>query len=391
MPSDPMHEVHGSPRPYHIPPWARALIVLGLLFVFLVGVKGLGDGFKMLGKGVLDSFFSATENPFLGLIVGILATTIMQSSSVTTSMIVGLVAAPDSPLPVANAVPMIMGANIGTTVTNTIVSLAHLGQRREFERAFSTATCHDFFNFITVAVLLPLELMTGFLQKTAAWLATSLQDVGGVTFQSPLDRLLKAALAPVKSAAAALVPSGTGQALIVIAVSALCIFGGLILVVRTMRTAMESRVEAYVTKALGRSVLLAMLVGVVVTVMVQSSSITTSLLVPLAGAGILTVHQAFPVTVGANIGTTITALLASLAVSGEHALAGLTIALVHLLFNVTGTVMILPLPVTRRLPIRAAQRLAEVAARSRKWALMYVIGLFYALPAALAVLGRMLD
>jgi len=366
-------------------------MVLGLLFVFLVGVKGLGDGFKLLGKDVLDAFFSATENPFLGLVVGILATTIMQSSSVTTSMIVGLVAAPDSPLPVANAVPMIMGANIGTTVTNTIVSLAHLGQRREFVRAFSVATCHDFFNFITVVILLPLELMTGYLQKTATWLATELQDVGGFTFQSPLDRVLKGALAPVKAVAEALVPSGKGQALIVIGVSAFCIFGGLILVVRTMRSAMESRVEAYVTRALGRSVVLAMLVGVVVTVMVQSSSITTSLLVPLAGAGILTVHQAFPVTVGANIGTTITALLASLAASGEHALAGLTIALVHLLFNVTGTVMILPLPATRRLPVRAAQRLAEVAARSRKWALLYVIGLFYVLPAVLAVLGRMLD
>lgn len=390
MPSDREREAPRHTHSRRLPPWARALIVLTLLFIFLVGVKGLGDGFKLLGRDVLDTFFAATENPFLGLMVGILATTLMQSSSVTTSMIVGLVAAPDSPLPVANAVPMIMGANIGTTVTNTIVSLAHLGQRREFVRAFAVATCHDFFNFITVAVLLPLELMTGYLQRMASFLAEQLQDLSGLTFQSPLDRVLKGVLAPVKSLAEAIVPYEKGQALILIGVSAVCIFGGLILVVRTMRTAMESRVEAYVTRALERSIPLAMLVGIVVTVMVQSSSITTSLLVPLAGAGILTVYQAFPVTVGANIGTTITALLASLAASGEHALAGLTIALVHLLFNLTGTLLIVPVPAMRRLPVRAAERLAAVAARSRKWALLYVLGLFYALPAALAVLGRLL-
>jgi sodium-dependent phosphate cotransporter len=371
-------------------PAARVAVVVVLLFVFLVGVKGLGDGFKLLGRDVLDTFFAATENPFLALMVGILATTLMQSSSVTTAMIVGLVAAPDNPLPIANAVPMIMGANIGTTVTNTIVSLAHLGRRREFVRAFSVATCHDFFNYIAVAVLLPLELATGYLRSVASYFAVYLQDVGGVTFRSPLDRPLKAALVPIKSAAEALVAAERGQALVIIGLSAVFIFAALMLVVRTMRTVMESRVEAYVTRALGRSVLLAVLVGIVVTVMVQSSSITTSLLVPLAGAGLLTVHQAFPVTVGANIGTTITALLASLAVSGEHAQAGLTIALVHLLFNLTATVMILPVPAVRRIPPRAAERLAEVAAESRRWALLYVLGLFYALPAALAVLGRML-
>ena len=135
-----------------------AVTVLVLLFVFLVGIKGMGDGFKLLGEDVLDSFFRATSNPFMGLIVGLLATTLVQSSSVSTAMIVGLVASPENPLPIANAIPMVMGANIGTTVTNTIVSLAHMGRREEFQRAFSVATCHDFFNFIAVAVFLPLEI-----------------------------------------------------------------------------------------------------------------------------------------------------------------------------------------------------------------------------------------
>ena len=165
----------------------RLASILALLFVFLLGVKGLGDGFKLLGRDVLEAFFSATENPLVGLMVGILATTLVQSSSVTTSMIVGLVAAPENPLPLANAVPMVMGANIGTTVTNTIVSLAHMTRAEEFRRAFAVATCHDFFNYISVAVLLPLELATGFLQKAAAVLAAPLVGVGGVSYQSPLE------------------------------------------------------------------------------------------------------------------------------------------------------------------------------------------------------------
>ena len=154
-------------------PAARALAVLGLLYIFLLGVNGLGDGFKSLGNQVLDTFFRATENPFMALMVGILATTLVQSSSVTTSLVVGLVAAPENPLPVANAVPMIMGANIGTTVTNTIVSLAHMGRKDEFRRAFSVATCHDFFNYMTVIVLLPLELITGYLRRAATSLSAS--------------------------------------------------------------------------------------------------------------------------------------------------------------------------------------------------------------------------
>jgi len=91
-------------------PLVRVVVVLSLLFIFLVGVNGLGDGFKSLGRNFLDAFFTATENPFIGLMVGLLATSLVQSSSVTTSLVVALVAAPENPLPIANAVPMIMGA-----------------------------------------------------------------------------------------------------------------------------------------------------------------------------------------------------------------------------------------------------------------------------------------
>ena len=370
----------------------RVAQVLVLLFFFLLGVQGLGDGFKLLGKDLLGAFFAATENPFVALMVGILATTLVQSSSVTTSMIVGLVAAPENPLPVANAVWMVMGANIGTSVTNTIVSLAHVGRRDEFLRAFSVATCHDFFNFISVAVLFPLEYFTGYLHRVVGAFSATFAGIStGVAYPNPLKTALNAGIGPVKSFAGMLFEVKQLQGLLLIVVSAFLIFGSLFLLVRVMRSATQSQVEAFITHFLGRSALLSIMVGAIVTVMVQSSSITTSLLVPLAGAGLLTLEAAFPITIGANLGTTVTALLATLAVSGANAHAGLEIALVHLLFNLSGMMLIYPVPFIRRLPLAGARHLAQAAAKSPRWALIYVAGLFFGLPAVLIVLNKLLE
>jgi sodium-dependent phosphate cotransporter len=368
----------------------RIASILALLYFFLLGVKGLGEGFSLLGGDVLDVIFSITENPFVGLTVGILATTLVQSSSVTTSMIVGLVAAPETPLPLANAIPIVMGANIGTTVTNTIVSLAHMTRPEEFRRAFAVATGHDFFNLMTVAMLLPLELATGFLQRTSALLAAQIGYVGGVNYESPLSGALHWGFVPISGLAESLFETQRAQGLVVIGVSAGLLFIGLAVLVKLMRSIMQTRVEKLVGGVLGSSAGLSWLVGVIVTVMVQSSSITTSLLVPLAAAGLLTLETAFPITLGANVGKTVTAFLASLAVSGPNAIFGIEIGLVHLLFNLIGCLLIYPVPAIRGIPLVAARGLAERAVRSRKVALLYVGGLFYGIPAILIVLERAL-
>ena len=363
-------------------------MVVLLLFLFLTGVKGLGDGFKLLGQDLLDSFFRATSNPFVALMIGILATTLVQSSSVSTSMIVGLVAAPENPLPIENAIPMVMGTNIGTTVTNTVVSLAHMTRRDEFQRAFAVATCHDFFNFLTVAVLLPLEMATGLGRRLATSLSGLASGMGGVDYDSPLKGALSAGVAPLHWLAEALVESGPSRGAFIAIGSALMIVAALVFLVRVMRAAMQSQIESNVTLFLGRHAVLAILFGAVATVMVQSSSITTSLLVPLAGAGLITLNQAFPVTLGANVGTTVTALLASMAVSGANAQAGIIIALVHFLFNVTGIVMIYPIPAVREIPLGLARWFAGVARQSRGWVVVYILVLFYGLPSLFAFLSR---
>lgn len=369
-------------------PAMRALTVLLLLYIFLVGVNGLGSGFKLLSQDFVDNFFMATENPFLGLMVGILATTLVQSSSVTTSLIVGLVAAPENALPVANAIPMVMGANIGTTVTNTIASLAHMGWKEEFRRAFAVATCHDFFNYLAVLLLLPLELLTGVLSRTATAMTGLLSGLSGTEYESPIKGAIKAGGAPIQSAIESVAPSTQWAATIYILLSAVLIYIALLSIIKVMRSAMRARVEVLVSRAFENRAIIAMLVGVVATVMVQSSSITTSLLVPLAGAGVLTLAQAFPITLGANVGTTVTALLAALAATDQNAALGLTVALVHLLFNLSGILLIYPVERIRNIPLWLARHLADVAVRSKVLAILYVLVLFYGIPALFAVLGH---
>ena len=172
-----------------IPSWARAALVVGLLYLFLVGVKMLEGGVKLLGSDTAGGLFDGITSPLAALFVGVLATVLVQSSSVTTATIVGLVAA--GQLPIEIAVYMIMGANIGTTVTNTIVSLAHARKSEEFKLAFTAATMHDFFNIIVVAIFLPLEVATGFLLKTATWLTDLLPIGRDATFNSPIKGAVK--------------------------------------------------------------------------------------------------------------------------------------------------------------------------------------------------------
>ena len=84
----------------------------------------------------------------------------------------------------------------------------------------------------------------------------------------------------------------------------------------------------------------------------------------MAGAGVLTLRQAFPITLGANVGTTVTALLASLATTGPNAGAGIVIALAHLLFNVAGVTLIYPVRMIRELPLRASERFSRIRYRT---------------------------
>jgi sodium-dependent phosphate cotransporter len=359
----------------------RLVAVAVALYVFLVSVNLLGAGFKLFGEGLAERLIATTSSPFVGLFIGILATSIVQSSSMTTSMTVGFVAS--GMLTIEHAVPIIMGANIGTTVTCAIVSMGHIGRREEFRRAFAAASVHDFFNVLSVLILFPLEITTHLLSRSARALAGVLVGGEGITFASPVKRAVGPAVGAVTDLARA--AAGDHVAIVVVAVSLVLLFGSLYVLVRRTKALALGRAEVVIDRFLGRSGPAGIAIGAGITAVIQSSSVTTSLLVPLAGAGIVSLEQIFPVTLGANVGTTVTALLASL--TGD--VRGLTIALVHLLFNIAGILIIYPARAVRQVPLRLARALADAAVRSRRNAVLFVVGLFYALPALLILVDRL--
>jgi solute carrier family 34 (sodium-dependent phosphate cotransporter) len=272
---------------------------------------------------------------------------------------------------------MIMGANIGTTVTSTLASLGSIRRADEFRRAFAAATVHDFFNLFAVLVLLPLELLTGVLSSAAEWLTEILRGADFDPTQPAKSPIRVAVKLPV-GWAEGLIEPGALSAAVFLGLGLALIFFALAFITRNMRRLVAGGVERAMNRLIGRGGgAIGILVGIGVTVAVQSSTITTSILVPLVAAGILTLQSSYPITIGANIGTTITALIASLAVMRPE---GLTIALVHLLFNLTATALIFPIPQIRLIPVRLAEGIATIAIRRRVIVFVYGVSVFLILP-----------
>jgi len=346
------------------------------LYFFIVGIGAMGHSFKLFGKEFSEMILTTTASPMVGLVIGILATSLVQSSSTTTSIIVGMVAG--GAISIEGAIPMIMGANVGTTVTNTIVSMGHVTNRTEFRRAFAAATVHDFFNLLTLAILFPLELATGYLTHLARWAGNAFAGIGGLKLGDPL----KAATKPVINFLAELVHLNP---ILLLILATLLTFGMLALIVKILRSMVLEKVETFFDVYLFKTTLRALSFGMIITVMVQSSSISTSLVVPLVGAGLLTIRQIFPYTMGANVGTTITAILAALSTAN---VAAITVAFAHLFFNITGIIIILPFKNMRRIPIFLAETMAEQAIKNRLVPLVYIAVAFFGLPLILIVLMR---
>lgn len=360
----------------------RFFSVVALLYIFLLSIGIIEAGFRIAGQPVAEALISSTTNPFIGLFIGILATSLVQSSSMTTSLVVTLVSA--GTLTVGHAVPFIMGANIGTTVTATLVALGSVTRKEEFRRAFAAATVHDFFNLLTVLFIFPLELKWHPLQKTAVWMTSLLGGVEGGTFNSPIKAILKPAAHALQDSLLEGFGLGRGlAATAMILVGLAGLFISLIFISKVMRGLIAGTSENILRNAVGANIYVSLIVGAALTATVQSSSITTSLMVPLVGTGLLQVAHVYPLMLGANMGTTVTALLASL--TGNF--AGITIALAHLCFNLAGTLLFLPLPFMRW-PIGLSQRFAAWAANNRVLAMVCVAATFLGLPGLFVLLTR---
>jgi len=508
------------------------LCICGLvasLYVFIVGVQLLGDAFRCLGGRSAGNMFAAISNPIAGLMTGVLATVMVQSSSTSTSIVVGLVGS--GKMDVQAGIPVIMGANIGTSVTNTIVSMGHAGDRLQLERAFAGATVHDIFNCLSALTLLPLELIIAAIQGEGGplyWLTHVITKavVGGkradevvdspfITknhelFDSPVitspvaalfiknnkyiikalplkppvehesgaadtnatncDARRLAALASEIDAAGnevdgsdgprsllsrrmaddgkadcshyycvtrdldklfgriskqayptELTPCedhiihpkcdaekelcylnadkyykeyvtdsriiedgftkgagdvGGGILALFFALFFLCV--GLSVLCKLLGLLLMAKVKPLIAKATRLPGIFSLVIGLVITIIVQSSSVVTSALTPFCGVGVLPLEKMLPLTLGANMGTTITALITSL--ESLKFEAAVQIALVHLFFNIIGILIWYPIPPMRRVALSLSKTLGLYASFYRFVPILYIIITFVILP-----------
>nr|XP_046248671.1 solute carrier family 34 member 2b [Scatophagus argus] len=439
----------------------KLVLLLGFLYLFICSLDILSSAFQLVGGKAAGDIFqdnAVLSNPVAGLVIGVLVTVLVQSSSTSSSIVVSMVSS--GLLDVKSAVPIIMGANIGTSVTNTIVAMMQAGDRNEFRRAFAGATVHDFFNWLSVLILLPLEVATGVLYKLTHLLIESFNIQTGEDAPDLLnvitDPLTDSIIELDKSVITGIAtgdPAAKNMSLIKIwckkktytylknvttdncTVGALCWEEGnqtwtqvnatwtdyqqkckhlfvnanlpdlavglillalsllvlctcLILIVKLLNSMLKGQVAVVIKKVLNTDFpfpfawvtgYIAILVGAGMTFIVQSSSVFTSAITPLVGIGVISLERAYPLTLGSNIGTTTTAILAAMASPGETLGNSLQIALCHFFFNIMGIILWYPVPFMR-VPIRLARGLGNHTAKYRWFAALYLVLCFLVLP-----------
>ena len=352
--------------------------LLLVLFVFLVSLNLMSGSFKLFGKGFAEELVTIAANPFISLFIGMLATAVIQSSSTTTTLIVSLVAA--GKLSLVGAVPMIMGANIGTSVTSTIVSLGHIGNKNEYQKAISAASVHDFFNIITVIVLFTIETTTHSLSGFSNYLAHLVEPqegekVGGILFF-------------VKDTSKWIIGMTDNNPYVSLPLGLLALFFSLQYLTKILKKLVIGRIEHNMNKYLFSSPVVALFTGFAATTAVQSSSVTTSLMVPLVATGKITLARAFPFLMGSNIGTTTTALMAGIFMDGPAATTAMAVAFAHLLFNLFGVCILFPIKQVRLIPIALAEGLGRMTLKNRLFGVGYVVVVFFIIPFTLIFLSQ---
>lgn len=372
-------ESYATMKKYNLFNWAPTFIKFVLsIALFLVAIDLVSASVSLLGQDAARSLI-VDSNPFIGFFIGLLATALMQSSSIVSAMTVAIVAS--GALPLTSAVPIVLGANIGTTLTSTLVALGFIGNRNLFRKAISGATIHDFFNILTAAIVFPLEYYFGFLSK----LSRGLVQLTGLSNDKVFTEAtsLTYGFSKVSGFLAELLPNN----IFAVIISLVFLYISVKILSRVIYTRLigssKDKLQRYIFanpfKSFGW--------GIVITSGVQSSSITSSLIVPLVASSKIQLKHAFPFIMGANIGTTITALIAAISKSD----AALSLAFVHLIFNLIGVLIFLPWPALRRIPVWMAYKFGVLTLDSRVIGFSYVLFTFFLLPFTLIYIGQQND
>ncbi|XP_060560036.1 sodium-dependent phosphate transport protein 2B-like [Ruditapes philippinarum] len=402
----------------------KTILLLGCLYFFICSLDLLSKSFKLIGGKTAGSVFQNSDvlsNPVAGLMIGVLATVLFQSSSTTTGIAISL--AVSKVLTVRDVIPIVMGANIGTSTTNTIVALGQITKQEEFRRAFAGATIHDMFNWMTVIVFLPLEAATGYLYyfTTKAIVASidfpksrekrkSLQLLKTITkpFTSQIMQLNKHVLSDIAEGKEGAsdksiikhcckwnsynrsftqinanissfenetslhlqnIPnkicvakcqflfesvswSDTTIGIVLLIFTLIILSACFFTLVRTLYSVMRGPILALIRKFINSDFpgifryltgYIAILIGTGVTMVIQSSSVFTSALTPLVGIGILSLERMYPLTLGANLGTTFTAIIIALSQNADDMPIAFHVALRHVFFNISGVLLYYPI------------------------------------------------
>lgn len=351
--------------------------ILLALLIFLFTLDLMIASLQHLGRDAAEMIILATSNPFTGLFIGLLVTAIIQSSSATSSMIVALVAS--GSITLEGAIPILMGANVGTTITSTIVSLGFITQKKEFRRAVTIGTYHDFFNILTVLILFPLEYYFGFLSGLAQYIATSFfhEPIGIAQKQFNLlgDRfgiIINVIVTTINN----------GFVLAIMSISLL--FGSILFFRKVLSNTLGFGSQERFQQFFFKSPLKSFAWGLLTTAAIRSSTVTTSLVVPLVAKKVVKIKSAFPFVLGANIGTTITAFLAAMFNSN----AAISIAIAHFLFNLIGVLIFFPIPYLNQLPIKLAGGLGRLTLKYRLAGFLYLLLTFFFIPFSLIYFNK---
>jgi solute carrier family 34 (sodium-dependent phosphate cotransporter) len=352
--------------------------VLITIFIFLLSINMMGQAFNQLTETAAQSILAATSDPFVGLFIGLLITALIQSSSSSTTMIVAAVAV--GSISFEDAVPIIMGANIGTTITSSIVSLGYITKRNEFRKAIAAGAVHDIFNILTTIILFPLELKYHLLSRLSREIASSLSAGDLFSKSGPIFNINTLLFDPISH----WVSLWISQPIILLTLSFLVLIGCIKLLSTIIYKRLIGQSKVNFENIVFNNPLKAFGWGTLLTAAIQSSSITTSLIVPLAATRKISVQKAFNFILGANVGTTITAIIAALFKSEE----AIAVAIAHLLFNLIGVLIFLPFPVIRRIPVKMAELLGKFTLRYRIVGFAYILLTFFIIPYSLILAHR---
>lgn len=375
---------------------------LAALYFFMVAVKLIGDGFTLALGCDTKGAFDFADNPVAGLMIGTIATALLHSSGTVTSIVVALVGS--GGMTIRQGVYVIMGANIGTCITCIMVAFGQVGTRERFQRAMAAATVHDMYNLWSVFVLFPLEVLFHPLEELSKAMSNAKTDSGA--FNSPVDAIVnplakellvvdKDSIYDVATGDLVCEPGQSfvtggafeGSSMSDGSIGAITVVIGFCILVCSLLTLVKMLAKVFmgptkrlISKLLDYNGYINILVGTLITFCVHSSTVVTSTLTPLAGLGVITLEQVYPLVIGANLGTTGTALLAALVTGKSDSVA---IALVHFWFNVFGILLFYPIPITRKPILGWARSLAFASAAWPMTAVLFLVFLFLVAPGIL--------